>query len=78
MVQGELRVRDLRAEPIDLVIRRRFSGELLQADGDPKCDLLEEGVYSVNQRNELLWRFDLAAGEEKVLKYSYKVLVWMP
>jgi hypothetical protein len=58
-----------------LVIRRRFSGELLSADGSPKQSLREEGVYSVNKRYELLWRFPLKPGEEKKLAYQYSVLV---
>lgn len=62
-------------ETISLVLRRRFSGELVQADGAPKASLREEGVYSVNKRNELIWTFSMKAGEEKKLKYSYTVLV---
>ena len=58
-----------------LVVRRRFSGELTSADADPKQTLREEGVYSVNKRNELVWAFPLKAGEEKTLKYKYTVLV---
>ncbi len=75
MVEGELAVSNHRAETIQMVIRRRFSGELIEADGGPKSSLREEGVYSVNKRNELLWNLPLKAGEEKKLKYRYTVLV---
>ena len=44
-VEGELSVGNHRNEAINLVIRRRFSGELLSADGEPKSTLREEGVY---------------------------------
>jgi hypothetical protein len=74
-VQGELMVSNHRQEAITLVLRRRFSGELLSAEGAPKSTLREEGVYSVNKRNELLWSFPLKAGEEKKLQYRYAVLV---
>jgi hypothetical protein len=74
-VQGELTVSNHRQEVITLVLRRRFSGELLSAEGAPKSILREEGVYSVNKRNELLWSFPLKAGEEKKLQYRYAVLV---
>ena len=60
---------------VQLVIRRRFSGDLVEAEGDPKASLREEGVYSVNKRNEMVWTLPLKAGEEKTLKYSYTVLV---
>jgi len=74
-VEGELAVSNHRKETIALVIRRRFSGELVQADGDPKRQLREEGVYSVNKRQEMLWTLPLKGGEEKKLKYSYTVLM---
>ena len=74
-VEGELAVSNHRKETISLLIRRRFSGELISADGDPKRQLREEGVYSVNRRQELVWAMPLKGGEEKALKYSYTVLV---
>lgn len=74
-VQGLLTISNHRAEEIDLVIRRRFSGKLLEADEKPECRLLAEGVYSINQRNELVWTLKLKPGEEKELNYKYKVLV---
>jgi hypothetical protein len=74
-VTGELTVNNHRKEDIALVIRRRFSGELISADGNPKTALREEGVYSVNKRNELIWQFTLKPGEEKKLGYKYSVLV---
>ena len=57
------------------MIRRRFSGELVSADQSPKQTLLEEGVYSINKRNELLWTLTLKPGEETKLTYTYTVLV---
>jgi hypothetical protein len=74
-VEGEVAVGNHRAETIQLVIRRRFSGELVNAEGAPKTSLREEGVYSVNRRNELVWSLTLKAGEDKKLKYRYTVLV---
>ena len=57
-----------------MVIRKRFSGELLSAEGEPKTALLEEGVWSINQRNELIWTVELAPGAEQRFTYSYSVL----
>ena len=54
---------------------RRFSGELVSAEGEPKSALREEGVYSVNKRNELFWNLTLKPGEERKLKYRSSVLV---
>ena len=74
-VAGELSVSNHRKENVQLLIRRRFSGDLVAAEGAPKSSLREEGVFSINKRNELLWTVPLAAGEERTLKYSYTVLV---
>ena len=74
-VEGELSVSNHRKEKITLVIRRRFSGDLLSADGEPECVLREEGVYSVNKRNELTWTLSLDPGEQRKLAYRYAVLV---
>jgi hypothetical protein len=74
-VEGELEVSNHRKETIQLLVRRRFSGELLQADASPKQALREEGVYSVNKRNELIWNITLKGGEDRKLKYSYTVLL---
>ncbi len=74
-VVGELLANNHRNETIKLVIRRRFSGELLAADQSPKSTLLEEGVWSVNKRNQLSWTLTLRPGEELKLAYQYTVLV---
>lgn len=74
-VKGQLTVNNHRQEAVTLVIRRRFSGDLLEADGDPTCRLRVEGVYSVNKRNELVWELTLQPGKEKTYSYRYAVLV---
>ncbi|AWM36264.1 hypothetical protein GobsT_59520 [Gemmata obscuriglobus] len=75
VVEGELVASNNRKEQIKLLVRRRFSGELVSADADPKQTLREEGVYSVNKRQELVWALDLKGGEEKKLKYVYTVQI---
>lgn len=75
-VKGEVMVSNSRNEPVDMVIRRRFSGQLQEAEGSPASSLREEGVYSVNRRNELTWRITLKPGEQRTLTYRYEVLVY--
>jgi hypothetical protein len=74
-VEGEVGVSNHRKEAVQMVIRRRFSGELVAAEGAPAVALREEGVFSINKRNELVWTLPLKSGEERKLKYSYTVLV---
>ena len=74
-VEGEVAVSNHRKETVSMVIRRRFSGDLTSAEGSPKSSLREEGVFSINKRNELLWTLPLKSGEEKKMKYVYTVLI---
>ena len=57
------------------MIKRRFSGELIEAEGKPETRLREEGAWSVNPRNELVWSFKMQPGEKKKMEYRYSVLV---
>ena len=74
-VSGEVSVGNHRKEDVKMFIVRNFSGELFSAEGTAKKTLREDGVYSTNPRNELTWTLSLSAGEQKVLKYRYTVLV---
>jgi hypothetical protein len=74
-VEGELAIGNHRAEEVHLVIRRRFSGELQEADGKPTTSLREDGVYSINRRSELLWNLTLKGGEDRKLTYRYTLLI---
>jgi hypothetical protein len=74
-VKGTLTMSSHRKHDVPLIVRRQFSGDLTKADENPKQELREEGVYSVNRRNELTWDLTLKAGEEKTLTYEYSVLI---
>ena len=74
-VEGEVAVSNHRKEAVQIVIRRRFSGDLVASEGTPTVTLREEGVFSINKRNELIWTLPLKSGEERKLKYTYTVLV---
>lgn len=43
-VAGELKLCNHRSQTIQLRVRRRFSGDLPRANGQPKIELREEGV----------------------------------
>jgi hypothetical protein len=74
-VKGELSATNHRTKVATLLVRRRFSGELLEADREPTVRQLEEGAYYVNRRNELVWNLDIQPGESITLGYRYTVLV---
>jgi len=74
-LEGTILANNHRNEQIALVIRRRFSGELVSADKEPKVSLLEDGAGYVNKRNQLTWSLTLKPGEEVKLVYRYTLLV---
>lgn len=74
-VKGELVLTNFRKTPVTICVRRQFSGDLLAADDSPTTTLREEGVYSVNRRNELNWTITLQPAQEKTITYRYSVLV---
>ena len=74
-VKGHLTVKNFRARELTLVIIRRFSGELLEAEENPGKSLNTEGIASVNPRRQFDWTLKLPAGGEQSLNYRYQVLV---
>jgi hypothetical protein len=74
-VKGHLTMKNFRGRELTLVISRRFSGELLEAEGNPEKSLNTEGIASVNPRRQLDWTLKLPAGGEQSLNYRYQVLV---
>jgi len=74
-VESELRANNHRTEEVSMVVRRRFSGELITADRKPKCTLGREGVFSVNHSNECAWNLKLKSGQDVKINYRYTVLV---
>ncbi len=74
-VEGRVFIKNSRNKKSKIIIDRFFSGKLIKADGKPHRELLEAGVYSVNECRKLTWEFPLKAGEEKELVYRYSVLV---
>lgn len=74
-VNGELRLGNHRDLEARLIINRQFTGDYVKGDASPKIDLREEGVWSINRRNELTWSIGLKPGEERIVTYQYTVLV---
>ena len=74
-VHGELRLCNHRPVDIQMNIQRQFSGDYVSGDATPKIELREEGVWSLNKRNQLVWNISLKPAEERTIKYQYTVLV---
>jgi len=75
IVEGSIELTNRRGEPVEAVIRRHFSGDLIEAQGEPAQRLLGVGARSLNPRQELVWRREVAAGDTVTLSFRYKVYV---
>ena len=75
-VNGELRLRNNRPMDTKMIIKRKFSGDDVKGDDSPIIALSEEGVWTVNKRNELQWTLVLKPAEERTVKFQYAVLVY--
>jgi len=75
-VKGSLKIMNFRNEIVKLHIKRQFSGELIEASDSPYVQLREEGVWSVNKRNELCWELNLEPNAEREVTYTYEVLAY--
>ena len=73
-LRGTIELANQRAEPVEMVVRVAFSGELLEADGEPETSLRAEGAWSVNPRRQMMWTITLKPGERRELTYTYRVL----
>ena len=58
-----------------MVIQADFSGEFVEAEGNPAESLRPDEAGSVNALRQLEWTVALKAGETKILSYRYSLLV---
>lgn len=73
-VKGTLTVTNYRPQTVSVDIRRRFYGDLMNAEGSPQHVHPKEGVHSVNRLNELRWDIKLESGQTRTLTYRYTIL----
>lgn len=74
IVAGEITVRNLRRTSQKVFIYRTFFGKHNYSEGNPKLELLPEGVGSLNEKSKLTWELNLEPGQKITLKYRFKVL----
>ncbi len=75
IIDVELTIVNRRAEPVKMIVNRRFSGELENPIDGATVRLLNEDLRGVNRKHEAQWEFDLPSGQTKTLKYAYVVLI---
>jgi len=74
-VEAEIKIKNYKTKDVKINVKRLVSGELLKSNVDwKKTDKINYSNY-LNQSSQVIWETNLKAGEEKTIKYSYKIVV---
>lgn len=74
-VRGTLVVKNQKTESAKLVIKKDFTGELVEAEKTPTIAKTAKGLRDVNPRGKLTWTETVPGGESVTIKYTYKLYV---
>ncbi len=73
-VEGTIKLRNVKKQPVDVMITRRLSGMVAEASERGAISREGSDLQSVNPQSLVKWEFSLPPGE-KQLRYLYKVYV---
>ena len=74
-LKGTIQIANRKSETVTLEIAKILTGEVKQADANPKITSLAKGLRAVNSRQKLDWKIELKPGEKKTLTYTYTVYI---
>jgi hypothetical protein len=72
-VEGKLTVKNYKSREVRLSITQRVRGTVESQTDDGKSERLAEAITADNPLSRLTWELTLQPGEEKIIKYRYKV-----
>ena len=72
-VEGKLTIKNYKIKEVRLSIADRVRGSVESQTDDGKSEKLAEAIAVDNPLSRMTWEITLKAGEEKVIKYRYKV-----
>ena len=74
-VDAEIKIKNYKAKDVKMNITRLVSGELLKSSADwKKTDKINYSNY-LNKTTAVIWETNVKAGDEKLIKYSYTIVV---
>ncbi|MEK7722903.1 MAG: hypothetical protein AAB336_01015, partial [Acidobacteriota bacterium] len=73
-VEGTIKVKNLKKQPIELVLTRNVTGDVLLASDGGKVTREGFNLQAVNPNSLIRWNLNLPTGEKEI-KYTYKIYV---
>lgn len=73
-VEGTIKVRNVKKQPIEIVLTRNVTGDVILAGENGKISREGFNLQAVNPNSLIKWNLTLPTGEKEI-KYSYKVFV---
>lgn len=73
-VEGAIKLRSIKKEPVELVITRNLVGDVLTAADNGKAVRQGINLQGVNPNSTIKWNLSLPSGEKEI-RYTYKIYV---
>ena len=73
-VEGTIKLKNVKKQPIELVLTRNVSGEIISVTDGGKSSREGFNLQAVNPNSIIKWNLTLPTGE-KIIKYTYKIYV---
>jgi len=73
-VEGTMKIRNVKKQPVEMVITRNINGEVISATDNGKIKREGFNLASLNPNSVVKWNVSVPPGEKEI-KYTYKVYV---
>ena len=73
-VEGTIKVKNIKKQPIELVLTRNVTGDVISASDTGKVSREGFNLQAVNPNSLIRWNLTLPTGEKEI-KYTYKIYV---
>ena len=74
-IEGKLSIKNNKTSDVTMEIKKKLTGEVLEAGHQGKVEKIAEGLKGVNHNSVISWEIPAKAGEEIKLTYKYKVYI---
>lgn len=73
-VEGLIKLRNIKKDPVEIVITRNLVGDVLTATDNGKSSRQGFNLQAINPNSEIKWNLTLPNGEKEI-RYTYKIYV---